>query len=85
MYSNIIVGFENPLMACCGSGGAPYNYNPNITCGQQGFNVCNEVAGSKYVSWDGVHYTEAANAFFTSKILSTAFSTPPIYFHSFCN
>ncbi|OAY48869.1 GDSL esterase/lipase At1g09390 isoform X2 [Manihot esculenta] len=76
-------GFENPLMACCGYGGAPYNYNKNITCGARGHNVCE--MGSKYISWDGVHYTEAANAIVASKILSTNFSAPQIKFNSFCN
>lgn len=78
-----LAGFENPLMACCGYGGAPYNYNKNITCGARGHNVCE--MGSKYISWDGVHYTEAANAIVASKILSTNFSAPQIKFNSFCN
>ncbi|KAJ9187915.1 hypothetical protein P3X46_003326 [Hevea brasiliensis] len=76
-------GFENALMACCGYGGAPYNYNRNVTCGVRGHNVCEQ--GSKYISWDGVHYTEAANAIVASKILSTNFSTPQIKFNCFCN
>ncbi|XP_057790161.1 GDSL esterase/lipase LIP-4-like [Salvia miltiorrhiza] len=45
--------------------------------------VCPE--GSRYVSWDGIHYTEAANMLVASKILSTAYSTPPLPFNFFCN
>ncbi|XP_050204157.1 GDSL esterase/lipase At1g09390-like isoform X2 [Mercurialis annua] len=76
-------GFVNPLMACCGYGGAPYNYNKSVSCGVSGHNVCD--GGSKYINWDGVHYTEAANAIVASKILSTNYSTPPINFNFFCN
>ncbi|KAF8037917.1 hypothetical protein BT93_B0688 [Corymbia citriodora subsp. variegata] len=76
-------GFENSLMTCCGNGGPPYNYNVNITCRQSGYTVCDEAA--RYVSWDGVHYTEAANSFVASRILSANYSTPPVSFSFFCN
>ncbi|KAF2324067.1 hypothetical protein GH714_006467 [Hevea brasiliensis] len=75
-------GFSNPLMACCGFGGAPYNYNIKVTCGQPGYQVCDE--GSKFLSWDGIHYTEAANAIIASKVLSTAYSSPRALFDFFC-
>ncbi|MQM06863.1 hypothetical protein Taro_039696 [Colocasia esculenta] len=75
-------GFENPLMTCCGYGGPPYNYNVNITCGNAASQACAD--GSKYISWDGVHYSEAANAVAASKILSTYYSKPPVNFESFC-
>ncbi|BFG36755.1 hypothetical protein CerSpe_230290 [Prunus speciosa] len=75
-------GFSTPLMACCGNGGPPYNYNVGLTCGHPGSQVCDE--GSLFVNWDGIHYTEAANTIAASKILSKNFSTPRIPFDFFC-
>ncbi|KAL3652957.1 hypothetical protein CASFOL_002638 [Castilleja foliolosa] len=76
-------GFKNPLMACCGHGGAPYNYDPSLTCRGKGYDVCEQ--GSLYVSWDGVHYTEAANAIVAGEILTANYSTPPLGLNFFCN
>ncbi|XP_009796574.1 GDSL esterase/lipase At1g09390-like [Nicotiana tabacum] len=76
-------GFVNPLMACCGYGGPPYNFESNNKCGQGNYTICED--RSKYISWDGAHYTEAANAVVASKILSSNYSTPPLKFNSFCN
>lgn len=76
-------GFSNPLMACCGYGGPPYNYNINITCGNSGSQACQE--GDKFINWDGVHYTEAANSIVAAKILSTKFSEPKLKFDYFCS
>ncbi|CAN6884340.1 unnamed protein product [Brassica oleracea] len=76
-------GFEKPLMACCGYGGPPYNYNVNLTCGHGGSNSCDE--GSRFISWDGIHYTETANAIVAMKVLSMQYSTPPTPFHFFCS
>ncbi|KAM7271585.1 hypothetical protein ACFE04_030799 [Oxalis oulophora] len=75
-------GFSSPLMACCGFGGPPYNYNIKLTCGNTGHNVCNEQ--TKFISWDGIHYTEAANAIVAQKILSMNHSTPRTSFDFFC-
>ncbi|XP_068660041.1 GDSL esterase/lipase LIP-4 [Aristolochia californica] len=77
------LGFNNPLMACCGYGGPPYNYNVNVTCGLPPSRACR--VGLGYVNWDGVHYTEAASAIVASKILSTNFSDPPLRFDYFCH
>lgn len=75
-------GFSKPLMACCGAGGPPYNYNIQMTCGNYGAEACNN--GSQFVSWDGTHYTEAANAFVAKRILSMEYSTPKIPLDFFC-
>ncbi|ONI04615.1 hypothetical protein PRUPE_6G330300 [Prunus persica] len=76
-------GFEQAIMACCGYGGPPLNYDSQITCGQtktlNGTSVtakgCSD--STDYVSWDGIHYTEAANQFVSSKILTGKYSDPP--------
>ncbi|KAG8390751.1 hypothetical protein BUALT_Bualt01G0116100 [Buddleja alternifolia] len=73
-------GFQNPLMACYGCGGPPYNSDPECRGGNS---VCE--VGSSYISWDGVHYTEAANAVVASKILSTNYSVPPLKIDFFLN
>lgn len=75
------LGFSNPLMVCCGFGGPPYNFDVRVTCGQPGYQVCDE--GARYVSWDGIHHTEAANKWIASKILSMAYTTPRTPFDFF--
>ncbi|KAI3916359.1 hypothetical protein MKW98_004800 [Papaver atlanticum] len=76
-------GFKSPLMACCGHGGSPYNYNASYICGHPKCGVCEE--GAKFISWDGTHYTEAANTIVASNILSSTYSTPNLKFDYFCN
>ncbi|XP_068658945.1 GDSL esterase/lipase At1g54790 [Aristolochia californica] len=76
-------GFEQPMQVCCGSGGAPLNYDSRITCGQtknlNGTSVTVKACQdpSEYVNWDGIHYTEAANRHVTSQILTGKYSDPP--------
>ena len=81
--TTVFSGFSDPLMACCGAGGRPYNYDIRVTCGQPGYQVCNE--NSKFISWDGIHYSEEANKIVASKVLSRAYSTPSLPFDFFCN
>ncbi|KAL7246423.1 hypothetical protein ACSBR2_001510 [Camellia fascicularis] len=67
-------GFKQPIMACCGYGGPPLNCD--IMCSQtkvlNGRSVtakaCDDSA--EYVSWDGVHLTEAANRYISPQILT---------------
>ncbi|KAF8091870.1 hypothetical protein N665_0433s0036 [Sinapis alba] len=74
-------GFDQSIMVCCGTGGPPLNYDDKINCGSTGTstngtritaNACND--SSKYVNWDGIHYTEAANRFVSQEILSGKYS-----------
>ncbi|PSS19635.1 GDSL esterase/lipase [Actinidia chinensis var. chinensis] len=76
-------GFEQPIMACCGYGGAPLNYDSRIACGQtkmmNGSSATAEGCSdsTEYVNWDGIHYTEAANQYVSSQILTRKYSDPP--------
>jgi hypothetical protein len=70
------------LMTCCGYGGPPYNYDITRSCQSPNATVCTD--GSKFVSWDGVHLTEAANAVAAAAILSSAYSIPKLKFDQFC-
>lgn len=76
-------GFESPEMVCCGYGRPPYSFNASIRCGAPRSRAC--PVGSKFISWDGIHYTEAANAIVAAKILSTEYSKPHIKFDYFCS
>nr|CAD1816858.1 unnamed protein product [Ananas comosus var. bracteatus] len=63
--------------------GPPYNYNKSITCLNPACQVCDD--GAKYISWDGVHYTEAANSAVANKILTAEYSDPRTEFGFFCS
>ncbi|KAL8142438.1 hypothetical protein V2J09_015470 [Rumex salicifolius] len=78
------LGFEKPLIACCGHGGE-HNFNNAMRCGSK-----KEIGGKQIViakacknakvrvSWDGIHYTEAANKWVFDQIVNGSFSDPPI-------
>ncbi|KAI7983812.1 GDSL esterase/lipase [Camellia lanceoleosa] len=77
-------GFKQSLAACCGYGGLPLNFDNRIACGEtkvlNGSLVtakpCNNT--TEYVNWDGNHYTEAANLYVSSQILTGKYSDPPL-------
>ncbi|KAE8716572.1 GDSL-like Lipase/Acylhydrolase superfamily protein isoform 2 [Hibiscus syriacus] len=60
-------GFVNPFVSCCG--------DHRVICGRTAVVDGTEIFGascsepSKYISWDGVHYTEAANYWVANRIL----------------
>ncbi|TVU38174.1 hypothetical protein EJB05_11530 [Eragrostis curvula] len=85
------LGFDDPLLTCCGHGGR-YNFDVNIGCGGKAQvngtwvvvgNSCNDP--SKRVSWDGVHFTEAANKFVFDQIVAGALSDPPVALRQACH
>lgn len=77
-------GFKQPLAACCGYGGLPLNFDARIACGVTKIlngtlvtaGPCNNTA--EYINWDGSHYTEAANQFVSTQILSGKYLDPPL-------
>ena len=76
----IFAGFKQPIMACCGYGGPPFNFDSRVSCGLtkilNGTEItakgCND--SSVYVNWDGTHYTEAANQHVALQILTGNYS-----------
>ncbi|KAI4350004.1 hypothetical protein L6164_010537 [Bauhinia variegata] len=76
-------GFEQPIMACCGNGGPPLNYDSRVSCGQtkvvNGTTITAKACtdSNEYINWDGIHYTEAANQYVASQILTGKYSDPP--------
>ena len=54
------LGFDaaSTRKACCGAGGGEYNFDWRRMCGFEGAAACADP--SAYVSWDGIHMTQAA-------------------------
>ncbi|KQK18109.1 GDSL esterase/lipase At5g45910 [Brachypodium distachyon] len=70
-------GFSTALQACCGAGGqGSYNFNLKKKCGEAGASVCSNP--SSYVSWDGIHMTEAAYRMVANGWLNGPYASPPI-------
>ncbi|GJN18397.1 hypothetical protein PR202_gb05556 [Eleusine coracana subsp. coracana] len=67
-------GFTVPLNSCCGSD-APHNCSLSVMCGNPGSVVCPDP--SKYISWDGLHFTEATYKVVIQGVLG-GYATPPL-------
>ncbi|KAE8790402.1 GDSL esterase/lipase [Hordeum vulgare] len=63
------------LHACCGGGG-PYNANLTLHCSDPGVVPCPDP--SRYVSWDGLHMTEAVYKIMARGMLHGPFAKPSI-------
>ncbi|RLN29182.1 GDSL esterase/lipase [Panicum miliaceum] len=70
----VVVG--DVLQACCGAGGGAYNWNGSAVCGMPGVAACRDP--SAYVSWDGVHFTEAVNRYVAKGWFHGPYADPPI-------
>ncbi|XP_068665362.1 GDSL esterase/lipase At1g28590-like isoform X2 [Aristolochia californica] len=68
-------GFNEALRACCGGGGH-YNYNISALCGGPGSQECKN--SSSFVSWDGIHLTEAMYNFVAEALLKGPYTEPSI-------
>lgn len=78
-------GFSDPLAQCCGS----YGDSP-LHCGRNTTVNGTEVIGgscsnpSQYISWDSVHYSDAANQWVAQRIMDGSFSDPPVSITEAC-
>ncbi|KAF3504381.1 hypothetical protein F2Q69_00044861 [Brassica cretica] len=74
------LGFANPLKVCCGY----HEKYDHIWCGTKGKVNNTEIYGAPCrnpataVSWDGVHYTEAANKHVADRTLGGLLTDPPV-------
>ncbi|KAK7338009.1 hypothetical protein VNO77_18604 [Canavalia gladiata] len=84
-------GLQYGPKACCGYGGGNYNFDPKVYCGNtkkiNGSTVTATACSDpyNYVSWDGIHATEAANKLTTYAILNGSYSDPPFPFQEHCD
>ncbi|KAL5720870.1 hypothetical protein ACHQM5_013500 [Ranunculus cassubicifolius] len=84
-------GLEYGPKACCGHGGGTYNFNPQVYCGNSKVINGSTVTATAcedpyhYVSWDGIHTTEAANKLITEAILSGSYFDPPFALKDHCD
>ncbi|KAK7339620.1 hypothetical protein VNO77_20298 [Canavalia gladiata] len=73
-------GFVDPTGMCCGYHKDGYH----VFCASKAVINGKEIVAdtckdpSKYISWDGVHYTEAANRWIANRIVNGSFSDPPV-------
>ncbi|KAK9910255.1 hypothetical protein M0R45_034223 [Rubus argutus] len=86
-----IHGLKYGIKSCCGHGGGAYNYDRQVYCGNtkviNGSTVTATACGDpyNYVSWDGIHATEAANKLLTWAILNGTYFDPPFPLHQLCD
>ncbi|XP_051143607.1 GDSL esterase/lipase At4g01130 [Andrographis paniculata] len=84
-------GFKFGTKACCGYGGGKYNFNKDMFCGNSkiidGKNVTATACEDpyNYVSFDGIHATEAANKLVVKAMLTGSYFYPPFNIYNYCD
>lgn len=84
-------GLKYGTKACCGYGANAYNFDPRVYCGNClviGRHTVKAEAcpdPQNYVSWDGIHATEAASKRIAWAILNGSYFDPPFPIPQFCN
>ncbi|XP_073000282.1 GDSL esterase/lipase At4g01130 [Typha latifolia] len=84
-------GLRYGIKSCCGYGGGEHNFNQEVFCGNSkvinGQNVTAEACADpeNYVSWDGIHATEAANKLITMAVLKDSYTNPPFNLSTLCH
>lgn len=74
-----VAGFVSPIEYCCG--------DHDINCWNTAIvNATNAVCkdASKYISWDSIHYSEAANHWIANRIVDGSFSDPSLPLNKAC-
>lgn len=80
-------GFGNTANIFCGY----FEDKSQVWCGQRANVNGTEVFGGScedppsYVSWDGVHYTDAANHLIAAQIINGSYSDPPVPIKRSCH
>ncbi|KAM7269654.1 hypothetical protein ACFE04_025151 [Oxalis oulophora] len=76
-------GFVSNLGYCCGDLEVVFCSDTAIVNGTTVFgSACKDP--SKYISWDGIHYTEAANRWIADRIIDGSLSDPEISLGELC-
>lgn len=69
-------GFETILTSCCGKADSPSGFDLDAMCGMDGSSVCHDPWS--YLSWDGMHLSDAANKRVANGWLNGPYCHPPI-------
>lgn len=79
-------GFVDPLGYCCkhsGNNTRLHCWNKDTVNGTVAYATpCHNP--SEYISWDSIHYTEAANRWVANRIFDGSFSNPPVSIPRLC-